>query len=69
MNRDAAHKALDEAFAERLKHMFQILADSFAGSTNAITAAKQHFNEGVGFSREAFAHATSVIDEQFKETE
>jgi hypothetical protein len=67
MNRESARKALDDALEERLKHMFQILADSFLGSTNAIATAKQNFNHGVGCSLEALAYADSVIDENFKD--
>lgn len=66
MTRDEARKALDEAMAQRLDHMFQILADTFAGNPNAVESAKKHFSDGVGFSLEAYGFAAGVIDDKFK---
>lgn len=62
-----ALKALDDAFATRVDHMFQILADSYAGSPAALTAAQKHFSDGIAISIGALAFASSVIEQNFKE--
>lgn len=52
---------LREARRSRMDHMFNVLADSYAGSPNAIAAAKQHFRDGLRFTREATAFAAAEI--------
>lgn len=67
MTREQALKALDDAFAVRIDHMFQNLADTFAGSKNAIEVAEKHFADGMKFSVKAFAFAQTVIEQNFPE--
>jgi len=67
MKRDVALKALDDAFATRIDHMFQNLADSYAGSPNAKAAAQKHFADGLVFTRDALAFAEEKIGETFLE--
>jgi hypothetical protein len=67
MKRDAALKALDDAFADRIGRMFQNLADSFESTAKAKATAHENFARGVGDSVAALNFATGVIDEYFKD--
>lgn len=67
MNRALALKALDDAFAERMKVEYDNLANGFMGSPNALEAAKATFVRGVGIHESAFEFAVGVINQTFKE--
>jgi hypothetical protein len=67
MNRAEALKAIEEAFADRLKREFCMLADGFEGSANAKQIAKTTFERGVDIHVDALAFATGAINAKFKE--
>lgn len=58
---------LKEAVRSRIDHMFQNLADTYAGSPSAIETAEKHFRDGLGFTRRAAEFAAEEINKQFEE--
>ena len=64
MNRHIALQVLDEAAGDQLKHIFSELVENLAGGEETDKAVDQ-FKAGVGLIREAFGHATAVIEEAF----
>jgi len=67
VKREIALKALDDAFADRVKLEYDNLANGFMGSPNAKEAAKTTFRKGLSIHVDAFEFATSFINETFKE--
>ena len=65
MNKEAALKALDDAFAERLIVEFDNLATGFMGSANDKAKSKERFENGVNIHFEALSFATTIINEKF----
>ena len=65
MNKEAALKALDDAFAERLIVEFDNLANGFEGSSAQKAQAKEIFVNGVNLHLEALAFATSTVSAKF----
>lgn len=65
MTREAALKALDDAFAERLIVEFDNLATGFMGSSTQKTQAKEAFTNGVNIHFDALAFATAAVTAKF----
>jgi hypothetical protein len=65
MKRADAQKAIDEAFAEGLKHLFVVLVQNLQGE--ARRDAENHFMAGIAFHDEAHAKASTAIDRIFPE--
>lgn len=65
ITRDDLITGLNKAIETRIDRMFQNLADSYAGSVNAKTAAQKHFRDGLKFTKEAAAYAVEQIENEF----
>lgn len=65
MTKEAALKALDDAFGERLIVEFDNLANGFMGSANDKAKAKERFENGVNLHIEALAFAVATVNEKF----
>jgi len=65
LTREAAQKAIDEAFAEGLKNLFIVLERNIIGQS--IETATREFEAGVAKFDQAHTTATAIIDKIFKE--
>lgn len=64
MNRAAAQTALDEAFAEGIKHAFGVLTANLIAKD---AEAAKKFAWAVGYNNEAYAVASGVLGKIFQE--
>jgi hypothetical protein len=65
MKRSDAQKAIDEAFADGLKHLFSVLVQNL--ESDARKDAVSMFLKGMSFHDEAHAKASAAIDKIFPE--
>lgn len=62
-----AQRAIDEAFADRLKLEFNNLANAYEGPAGGRKTAEATFARGVGIHLDALASATAIITAKFKD--
>ena len=67
MSREEELEDLRAARRTRMDHMFNILADSYAGSPKALEVAQKNFRDGLRFTRDAATFAEHEINNLFKE--
>ncbi len=66
MKRTAAQAAIDEAFADGLKHLFEMLERNMIGEDKAL--ALKQFREGIARHNETHAAASVEIGKIFSES-
>jgi hypothetical protein len=64
MSRDDAIKAVDDAFAESVKHLYDLLAQGLISGEPEDKLADR-FRKGLAFHGDARVKATAIIEEYF----
>lgn len=65
MNRDDAAKAVDDAFADGVKHLYDIFVEGIEIGTPLTTLAER-FRKGLAFHRCAHSETAAVVEDYFK---
>lgn len=65
MNREDAIKAVDDAFADGVKHLYSIFVTGLETGDPPLPVLTRHFTDGLAFHCDAHAKTTALIENYF----
>lgn len=66
MNREAALKAVDDAFDDGIRHLHSIFVTGLETGQPPLTELTEHFRKGLAFHCDAHGKTTTIVENYFQ---
>lgn len=66
MNREDAIQAVDDAFADGVKHLYDVFVQGLEAGEPKPAVLAEHFRNGLAFHCDAHGKTTAIVNDYFK---